>query len=219
MSRLINDSISNLLAGDVRTKSNRVRANGRYTKKPPEVMVKVSGFGYNHAHTANHFDYISRNAKLELEDEKGLIYQDQQTIHQLAQDWNDSDFQQRKRTRHSTHLVLSMPFGTEPKAVKKAVRSFAKNTFAANYQYVFALHTDTDSPHVHLTVKNLSFDGKRLHVRKGLPQVWREQFAEELERLGVAAEATPSLKTISKLISVSKLYLDEKQSQTLEGSV
>ncbi len=66
MSRLINDRISNLLSGDVRTKSNRVRGNGRYKKKPPEVMVKISGFSYNNAHTANHFDYISRNGKLVL---------------------------------------------------------------------------------------------------------------------------------------------------------
>ena len=190
MSKLLNDSIANLLNGDVRTKSNRVRNNNRRTKRAPEVMIKVSGFGYNNAHTANHFDYISRNGKLELEDETGLVYQDQQTIHQLAKDWNESGYQQRKRTRHSTHLVLSMPFGTEPKAVKQAVRSFAKITFAENYQYVFALHTDTDSPHVHLTIKNLGFDGKRLHVRKGLPQVWREQFAGELEKLGVVAEAT-----------------------------
>ncbi|MCL1078702.1 hypothetical protein D5R81_12495 [Parashewanella spongiae] len=194
MSRLINDRIYNLLNGDVRTKSNRVRGNGRHNKKPPEVMVKISGFGYNNAHTANHFDYISRNGKLELEDEVGQVYQDQQTIHQLAQDWNETDYQQRKRTRHSTHLVLSMPFGTEPKAVKQAVRSFAKKNFSENHQYVFALHTDTDSPHVHLTIKNLGFDGRRLHVRKGLPQVWREQFAKELERQGVAAEATASLK-------------------------
>ena len=194
MSKLLNDSIANLLNGDVRTKSNRVRNNNRRTKRVPEVMVKVSGFGYNNAHTANHFDYISRNGKLELEDETGLVYQDQQTIHQLAKDWNESDFQQRKRSRHSTHLVLSMPYGTEPQAVKQAVRTFAKTTFAENYQYVFALHTDTDSPHVHFTIKNLGFNGRRLHVRKGLPQVWREQFACELERLGVAAEATPSLK-------------------------
>ena len=194
MSKLLNDSISGLLNGDVRTKSNRVGNNNRRTKRAPEVMVKVSGFGYNNAHTANHLDYISRNGKLELEDEIGLVYQEQQTIHQLAKDWNESDFQQRKRTRHSTHLVLSMPDGTEPKAVKQAVRAFAQKTFSENYQYVFALHTDTDSPHVHLTIKNLGFDGRRLHVRKGLPQIWREQFAGELERLGVAAEATPSLK-------------------------
>lgn len=193
---MINDSISGLLCGDVRTKSNRINASHLHFRKPPEVMVKISGFGFSSSHTANHFDYISRNGKLELEDETGLVYQEQQSIHQLANDWNDSDFQQQRRTRHSTHLVLSMPNGTEPKYVKQAVRSFAKKNFSGNHQYVFALHTDTDSPHVHLTIKNLGFDGRRLHVRKGLPQMWREQFAEELERLGVAAEATPSLKKV-----------------------
>ncbi|MBM7070744.1 relaxase/mobilization nuclease domain-containing protein [Shewanella sp. 202IG2-18] len=196
MSKIVNDSISDLLNNDVKTKSNRIRGSSSYTKKPPEVMVKVSGFGYNSAHTMNHFDYISRNGKLELEDETGLIYQNQPNIHQLAKDWSNTDIQQRFKTRHNTHLVLSMPFGTEPKTVKQAVRSFAKKTFAENHQYVFALHTDTDSPHVHLTVKNLGFDGKRLHVRKGLPQIWREQFANELESLGIAAEATPSFKKI-----------------------
>ncbi len=196
MSRIHNDTISGLLSGDVRVKSNRIRDRHGNSKKPLEVMVKVSGFGYNNAHNANHFDYISRNGKLEIEDETGLVYQEQNAIHQLAKDWNESDFQQRKRTRHSTHLIFSMPDGTEPKAVKQAVRELAKKNFSDNHQYVFALHTDTDSPHVHLTVKNLGFDGKRFHVRKGLPQVWRELFAKELERQGVAAEATPSLKKI-----------------------
>ncbi|MCL1078020.1 relaxase/mobilization nuclease domain-containing protein [Parashewanella spongiae] len=202
------DSISCLLNGDVRTKSNRVRANGRYNKKPPEVMVKISGFGYSKIHTANHFDYISRNGKLEIEDEAGQVYQEQNAINQLAQDWSDTDVQQRKRTRHSTHLIFSMPDGTEPNAVKQAVRSLAKKTFAQNHQYVFALHTDTDSPHVHLTIKNLGFDGRRLHVRKGLPQVWREQFAVELERLGVAAEATPCFNKIRPIKTIQTMQSD-----------
>ncbi|MBM7073264.1 relaxase/mobilization nuclease domain-containing protein [Shewanella sp. 202IG2-18] len=187
------DQISGLLSGDVRYKANRIKSLSRYRKKPPEVMVKISGHCYSSSHTQSHFDYISRNGKLEVEDELGEVYQDKISIQQLAQDWEEPSTTSKRRTRHSTHLVLSMPDGTEPKAVKQAVRAFAKKTFADNYQYVFALHTDTDSPHVHLTIKNLGFDGKRLHVRKGLPQVWREQFAWQLEKNGVAAEATPPI--------------------------
>ena len=86
---------------------------------------------------------------------------------------------------------MSMPAGTEPRDVKNAVRAFAKRQFGQNHQYVMALHTDTDSPHVHLTVKNLGYDGYRLNVKKGDPQKWREAFATELERRGVEAEATP----------------------------
>ncbi|MBM7072902.1 relaxase/mobilization nuclease domain-containing protein [Shewanella sp. 202IG2-18] len=194
MSRLLNDQISGLLSGDVRNKSNRIKSLRSYHKKPPEVMVKISGHCKNMAHIQSHFEYISRNGQLDVEDELGQVYQDTDDLHQMAKQWCSDTSSTKSNTRHTTHIVLSMPNGTEPKSVKQAARAFAKNTFADNYQYVFALHTDTDSPHVHLTIKNLGFDGKRLHVKKGLPQIWREHFACELERLGIAAEATPSLR-------------------------
>ena len=53
-----------------------------------------------------------------------------------------------------------------------------------------ALHTDTDHPHVHLTVRNLGHDGTRLHIPKGKTQEWREDFAEALRGQGIEAEAT-----------------------------
>ena len=196
MSPLLNDHISGLLSGDVRHKSNRIKSLRHYNKKPPEVMVKISGFCKNMAHIQSHFEYISRNGQLDVEDELGQVFQDTDDLHQMAKQWCSDTSSTKSNTRHTTHIVLSMPNGTEPKAVKQAARTFAKKTFADNYQYVFALHTDTGSPHVHLTIKNLGFDGKRLHIKKGQPQIWREQFAGELERLGVAAEATPSLKKI-----------------------
>ncbi|RLV60399.1 DNA relaxase [Parashewanella curva] len=199
MSQLLNDRISGLLNNDVWHKPNRIKSSKSFTRKPPEVMVKISGYCYTADHTRSHFDYISRNGKLEIEDECGQIYHDKQSLHLLAKDWGEPQTNTKRRTRHSTHIVLSMPDGTEPKAVKKAVREFAKKTFSDNHQYIMALHTDTDSPHVHLTVKNLGFDGKRLHVRKGLPQVWRERFAIEMEREGVAAEATSSLMSLRLL--------------------
>ncbi len=218
MSRLVNDSISGLLSGDVRNKSNRIKTSGHYTQKPPEVIVKVSGFCQSAGHTQAHMDYISRNAKLELEDEQGLIYQDRDSINKLASDWHHDIVPTKKNARYTSHLVLSMPNGTEPKAVKQAVRAFAKNTFADNHQFVFALHTDTDSPHVHLTVKNLGFDGKRLHIKKGQPQIWREQFAKELERLGIAAEATPSLKKIFSSQTLNQISKPENFNQDQEHS-
>ncbi|RLV57927.1 DNA relaxase [Parashewanella curva] len=217
MSSLTNDTISGLLSGDVRHKTNRIKPLSRYSKKPPEVMVKISGYCYSADHTQSHFDYISRNGKLEIEDECGQVYQNKQSLHLLAQDWEEPQANTKRRARHSTHIVLSMPDGTEPKAVKKAVREFAKKTFAYNHQYVMALHTDTDSPHVHLTVKNLGFDRKRLHVRKGLPQVWRERFAKEMERQGVAAEATPYLKPWVEQITLPQRK--KSYSQEIESDV
>ncbi len=173
-------------------------------------MVKISGHCKNMAHIQSHFEYISRNGQLDVEDELGQVYQDTDDLHQMAEQWCSDTTSTKANTRHTTHIVLSMPNGTEPKAVKQAARAFAKKTFAENYQYVFALHTDTDNPHVHLTIKNLGFDGKRLHIKKGQPQIWREQFANELERLGVAAEATPHL---NRLLATSNMTPLKKREQ------
>lgn len=194
MGSLANDTISDLLDGDVRTKGNKTRNLSRAKRiadRAPEVMVKISGNTKDAGHVQAHLDYISRNGKLEIEDERGEILKGKTAVRALAKDWSQDQGKRRKNTRETTNIVLSMPDGTEPKAVKNAARSFAKKQFGKNYQYVMALHTDTDSPHVHLTVKNLGYDGRRLHVKNGDPQLWRESFATELERLGVEAEATP----------------------------
>ena len=201
MSQFANDRRSGLLTNDIRHKPNRIRQHSKHHQKLLEVMVKITGYCKSSQHIAAHLDYISRNGKLDVEDELGFIHSEPSELHQIAGQWLIDTQSQRKNVRHTTHIILSMPDGTEPEVVKQAVRQFAKKTFAENHQYVFALHTDTDSPHVHLTVKNLGFDGKRLHIKKGLPQVWREQFAYELERLGIAAEAT--IYSLSKRLSRS----------------
>ncbi|MRK19071.1 hypothetical protein FUT48_00035 [Pseudomonas sp. JG-B] len=89
------------------------------------------------------------------------------------------------------HLILSMPEGTEPEAVRDATRQFAQRVFGKNHDYVFALHTDTKSPHCHLTVKCQGHDGTRLNPRKADLQRWREEFADQMEQQGYMANATP----------------------------
>ena len=72
-----------------------------------------------------------------------------------------------------------------------AFRAFAIETFGGRHDYVFVQHLDDEHPHVHLTVRSLGYDGKRLNPRKGDLATWREHFAGELRLRGVEAEATP----------------------------
>lgn len=53
-----------------------------------------------------------------------------------------------------------------------------------------ALHTDEPHPHVHLVVKAVSEDGRRLNIRKETLRAWRQEFAGHLRRHGVEANAT-----------------------------
>jgi type IV secretion system T-DNA border endonuclease VirD2 len=96
----------------------------------------------------------------------------------------------KDKTRITANLVLSMPYGTDSAILKDAVREFSQKTFS-DYHYVMALHQDTDNPHVHLTVQSCGLNKKRLQIKKGNPQKWRETFADELDKRGIDAEATP----------------------------
>jgi hypothetical protein len=60
----------------------------------------------------------------------------------------------------------------------------------ANHKYVMVLHDHQANPHVHISVRAESRDGKRLNPRKADLQRWRETFAERLRAWGVDAEAT-----------------------------
>lgn len=191
MGTLANDTIADLLEGRVKFKRNKgLHQAKRVVNHAPEVMVKISGTTTGVDQMKAHLDYTSRDGKVAIEDERGDVLKGKEAVRSLSDDWSQDQVKRRKKTRITTNIVLSMPFGTDPEDLKDAARNFAKRQFGKNHQYVFALHEDAENPHVHLTVKNLGYNGRRLHVKKGDPQRWREAFAAELERQGVEAEAT-----------------------------
>ena len=91
--------------------------------------------------------------------------------------------------REAFNIMLSMPRGTDPLAVQRAAREFAKIELA-DHKYVMVLHDHQANPHVHLSVRAESKQGRRLNPRKADLQRWREVFAEQLRELGIDAEAT-----------------------------
>ena len=94
--------------------------------------------------------------------------------------------------REAFNIILSMPTGTPPDAVREAARDFLKEEFGGKHRYCFTLHTDTDKPHVHVCVLAAPITkAKRLNPRKADLQRWREGFAEQLRNLGIDANATP----------------------------
>lgn len=204
--------------------ANAIRAKvGSITRKPPEVMVKISGGGKGMKQIKNHLDYISRNGKIDLENEDGDILKGRDDLGELRDEWQVSGgfrIPEDGTRRESFNIVFSMPEGTNELAVKRAVRDFAAREFD-NHRYVMALHTfDTDPdpepsrhPHVHLVVKARGFDGTRLNPRKADLQRWREGFAEALREHGVEAAATKRVQRLARSRSAKETrYLStEKQ--------
>jgi hypothetical protein len=167
-------------------------------------MVKVSGGGTTTGKVAAHFQYISRQGELEIETDEGERHKGKDVPDWLVDDWLlelDGYVDQWQvltrggptaRPKLVHNIVLSMPGGTSPARLLEASRAFAREEFGVQHRYALVLHTDQDHPHVHLVVGAHRLEGGRLNIRKADLRRWRELFASQLRRQGIAANASPA---------------------------
>jgi len=165
--------------------------------------VKVLSSGATSAKAVQrHIDYVARKGEVELHTDDGELLQGNGSASSLADDWNldleeagatnTLGSQKRKSPARLAHkLMFSMPPGTSPNKVLSAVQNFCREEFALKHRYVMAMHTDEPHPHVHVIVKSIGDDGRRLSIKKATLKEWRVKFAAHLRELGVAANATP----------------------------
>ncbi|MDH4259830.1 MAG: relaxase/mobilization nuclease domain-containing protein [Gammaproteobacteria bacterium] len=172
----------------------------RTVRHAPEVMVKISGGGQSAKAVAAHFKYIGRQ-EFEIETDHGEHIRGQEAEKALIADWElDLDAAEsrspyrgasgRKPAKLVHNIVLSMPKGAPAAGVLEASRAFAREQFALKHRYALVLHTDQPHPHVHLVVKAMSEQGRRINIRKETLREWRRNFASHLRAQGIAANAT-----------------------------
>jgi hypothetical protein len=155
-------------------------------------MVKVTGGGRGKRGMkaiAEHFRYISKNGRLDIEDERGETMRGKDSLYDLADDWRFGgtlidDVVEPGRRREAFNIMLSMPRGTGPLSVQRAAREFAQAELT-DHKYVMVLHDHPANPHVHSSVRAESKHGRRLNPRKADLHRWRKAFAEKLRGHGV----------------------------------
>jgi hypothetical protein len=179
------------LATRHRAAALRERIAATVVRRAPQVMVKVTGGGRGMKAIAAHLRYISKNGRLEIEDERGQTMRGKDALRELADDWRygGSLIDDNSPRRDAFNIMLSMPRGTDPLSVQWAAREFAKAELA-DHKFVMVLHDHQANPHVHISVRAESKHGRRLNPRKTDLHRWREIFAEKLRERGIEAEAT-----------------------------
>ncbi|HSI51889.1 MAG TPA: relaxase/mobilization nuclease domain-containing protein [Ideonella sp.] len=195
--RVVNVKPQPKLGGDAvrsRAAAIRKRIEATVVRRAPQVMVKVTGGGRGMRAIAAHFRYISKNGRLEIEDQRGETMRGKDTLRDLADEWRFGgslipDDAEPGHRREAYNIMLSMPRGTDPLTVQRAAREFAQDELA-DHKYVMVLHDHQANPHVHISVRAESRQGKRLNPRKADLHRWRETFAEKLRGHGIDAEAT-----------------------------
>ena len=65
----------------------RERIEATVVRRAPQVMVKVTGGGRGMKAIAAHFRYISKNGRLDIEDERGETMRGKDALPELADDW------------------------------------------------------------------------------------------------------------------------------------
>lgn len=74
-------------------------------------------------------------------------------------------------------------------------------------RYAFVLHTDEAHPHVHATIKAVSEQGVRLHIKKATLREWRREFARHLREQGIEANATDrAVRGESRTSKLDRIY-------------
>jgi hypothetical protein len=169
----------------------RGRIASTVSRRGSQVMIKVTGGGRGMGAIAAHFRYISKNGRLDIEDERGVETRGKEAVQDQVERWRygGSLIEEVSHRREAFNIMLSMPAGTDPKIVKQATREFA-HAELKEHSYVMVLHDHQANPHVHLAVRAESRFGARLNPRKADLHRWRETFAEKLRGWGVEAEAS-----------------------------
>ena len=173
----------------------------RTVRRVPEVVIKVSGGARTLAGVEQSVRYVGRDGKVGLESDTGDRLGMKGFESALVSDWNLELEARARYTQRSIrvprkplklvhNLIFSMPPGTPPQLLLKAVRKLARTQFGSDHRHALVLHTDEPHPHVHVIVKAMSEQGERLNIRKATLRQWRQEFAANLRELGVAANAT-----------------------------
>lgn len=170
----------------------RARLNA-LIEKHPQVNVKITGGNKSLKGFVAHVNYINHNGQEELENEHGEIFQGKLSAEELQEMWGgdlSTNETGDNKYRENFHIVFSMPPDTNRAKFSVAARQTAHELFGDNHRFLMTEHHNTEHPHLHVVVKAIGENGKRLNPKKADLRYWREVFAENLRRHGIKAEAT-----------------------------
>jgi len=173
-----------------RRSKETIKRISRVSRGYDQAVVKV-GYLSGRRAVMNHASYISRKNELLLEafeGSKSLELHDKEDMDQVVSVWADR-FDNRKRSRDVATIILSTPEGTNTDSALQSAKEFASEEFS-EHEYMLALHTDTQNPHVHLMVEMRDRNDRKLRLEKKDLKRLRETFAKKCRDNHIQVEAS-----------------------------
>ena len=183
-------------------------ANPKYVKalyaQKPEAVVKVISYARGHR-VKIMMDYVARTDKdekepVEVENDMGAALKGEKDINQAFEAWK-KDFDRAKpgakqKSRHAVHVMLSAACNSKTKDALKALnaaREVIREQIGNNgYEFISALHRDSDHAHVHFIIKCKNREPGKPKLRINPTDILkiRTAFADKLTELGIDHVAT-----------------------------
>ncbi|WP_157266390.1 relaxase/mobilization nuclease domain-containing protein [Azohydromonas aeria] len=171
-----------------------IRARIRATvRRAPQVMVKIMSNQTGMKGVRRVLRYISHHGEIEVTDENGEVFKGMPAVLELGELFRcDTALipEEGSRWRETLHIEMGMPAGTvDRQRLEASVREMLAAEFEG-HKYAWAYHGHQKNPHLHIVVRTMGRDFKRLPTRKADLHRWRESFARELRSRGIEADAS-----------------------------
>lgn len=168
-----------------------------------EVVIRVTGRTNSVRALGTQLAYLTRRGDLPGLHSSGRVLHGMEDMKRLRDEWVADNAALARRSgcpSQSVSVVLSMPYGTPPDAVREATLRWAETHISPTTDWVSVVHLDRSHPHSHTACRLVGHDRRRLNIGPPELQAYRETFARELRRLGITAEASPRRETVERLL-------------------
>ena len=164
------------------------RHRARAARRLPPAVFKITSYSHTAGAVWSRFEYISREAALEVEGPNGERLSLEE-LEEVLGDWHGETRGGGGR-RLAMSAFVTFPKGVDEERAAEAARAFFREAFGDNHDYVFAAHRDTDYFHVHI-VQAAGHDGKQICINRADIEDLRMRFAEQAAAQGIALDASP----------------------------
>jgi len=149
----------------------------RYVKNVrciPQAVFKTvkNGCASGYIGLLAQMDYLLGKAE-RIIDPRGEIDSEQKLeiarTQKIASRWADSWKKRAKDTRHTMHLVTSFPQGIHTGAIECIIRDTTEELLSQGrnrFEYIAALHTDTNNTHAHIIVNRRNAEGEWFYLAR-----------------------------------------------------
>ena len=195
------------------------------------IFKRIPGAGVQHPkQLAGQLAYVNGKAKATFGFASGVSVGDEAfdegDLAQMIDTWSQ-DWKGRPRNGHTSHMVMSFPEDVSHNAALGIAQEWCAEMFESrshiddSWEYVAALHTDTENPHVHIILNNRGVDGKWFSISlEGVlnPQMMRDRMTDIAADYGVQLESlTRADRGLYREAITSAAIYAEREGRVLAG--